>query len=90
MVLYQYHGGVGGRVAISREEGYDRRTGCTAELFIAYQSLHQLQHQTLLNKRNEMVSAGDTDISLHIRPGPISNLVLGGGVFWGSQNSKYS
>ena len=36
-----------------------------------------------------MVSAGDTDISLHIRPGPISNLVWGG-VFWGSQNSKYS
>ena len=39
-----------------------------------------------------MVSAGDADISLHIRPGPISNLggVGGGGaVFWGNQNSKY-
>ena len=39
-----------------------------------------------------MVSAGDTDISLHICPWPISNLAgaaaEGGGLFWGSQNLK--
>ena len=35
-----------------------------------------------------MVSAGDTEISLYIRPGPISIFHLGEGVFLGSQNSK--
>ena len=35
-----------------------------------------------------MVSAGDTVISLHIRPGTISNLVLGGGVYSGEVKTQ--
>ena len=42
--------------------------------------------QDLKTGLNEKVSTGDAEMSLHIR----SPKNPGGGVFWGSQNSKYS
>ena len=49
-----------------------------------YQWLHK--STIVLHQNNEMVSMGDTEISVHIQA-PY-NSGVGGGLNWGSQNSK--